>query len=169
MSDSLLLLMQTDAEAAKELSEFFKSVFVKESSEPVPEFNVDSDINTKTIDNIEIQPVEVHNKLASLKADKSPGPDGMHPRVLQEMANVLDVPLAMLYNKSVKDIILREDWKCANVSSIFKKGSKLDAGNYRPVSLTSVPCKILESLIQDSVVKHMDDNEFINVSTWICE
>jgi len=153
MSDSLLLLMQTDAEAAKELSEFFKSVFVKESSEPVPE----------------IQPVEVHNKLASLKADKSPGPDGMHHRVLQEMANVLDVPLAMLYNKSVKDIILREDWKCANVSSIFKKGSKLDAGNYRPVSLTSVPCKILESLIQDSVVKHMDDNEFINVSTWICE
>ena len=48
-------LRQTDAEAAKELSEFFKSVFVKESSEPVPEFNVDSGINTKMIENIEIK------------------------------------------------------------------------------------------------------------------
>jgi len=83
--------------------------------------------------------------------DKSPGPDGMHPRVLQEMANILDIPLAMLFNKSIKDGILPEDWKCANVSSIFKKGSKLDAGNYRPVSLTSVPCKILESLIRDNI------------------
>ena len=74
----------------------------------------------------------------------------MHPRVLQEVANILDIPLAILYNKSIKDGILPEDWKCANVTSIFKTGSKLDAGNYRPVSLTSVPCKILESLIRDS-------------------
>jgi len=88
---------------------------------PAPEFNVDSGINTKTIENNEIQPAEVHKKLDSLKVDKSPGPDGMHPRVLQEMANILDSPLAMLYNKSIKDGILPEDWKCANVSSIFKK------------------------------------------------
>ena len=74
-------LTQTDAAAAKELSEFCKFVFVKESSEPVPEFNVDSGINTQTIENIEITPAEVHRKLASLKVDKSPGPDGMHPRV----------------------------------------------------------------------------------------
>jgi len=82
---------------------------------------VDSGINTKTTENNEIQPAEVHKELASLKVDKSPRPDGMHPRVLQEMANILDIPLAMLYNKSIKDGILPEDWKCANVSSIFKK------------------------------------------------
>jgi len=38
---------------------FFKSVFVKESSEPVPKFNVDSGINTQTIENIEIKPAEL--------------------------------------------------------------------------------------------------------------
>ena len=43
----------------------------------------------QTIENIEITPAEVHRKLASLKVDKSPGPDGMHPRVLQEMANTI--------------------------------------------------------------------------------
>jgi len=123
---------------------------------------VDSGINTKTIENIEIQPAD--KKLASLEVDKSPGPDGMQSRVLQEMANILDSPLAMLYNKAIKDGILPEDWKCANVSSIFKKGSKLDAENYRPVSLTSVPRKILESLIWGSMVKYMDDNEFTSTS-----
>ena len=55
-------LTQTDAEAAKELSEFVKSVFVKESSEPVPELNVDSGINTQMIENIEIRPAEGHKK-----------------------------------------------------------------------------------------------------------
>ena len=55
-------LTQTGAEAAEELSEFFKSVFVMESSEPVPEFSVESDINTEMIDNIEIQPAEVYKK-----------------------------------------------------------------------------------------------------------
>ena len=58
-------LTQTDAEAA----EFFKSVFVMESSEPVPEFSVETDINTEVIDHFEIglQPAEVYKKLASLK------------------------------------------------------------------------------------------------------
>jgi len=139
---------------------FFKSVFVKESSEPVPKFNVDSGINTQTIENIEIKPAEVHRKLASLKVDKSPGPDGMHPRVLQEMANILDIPLAMLFNKSIKDGILPKDWKCANVSSIFKKGSKLDAGKWE-----LSPSIFNVSSLQDFRIinsrQYMDDNEFI--------
>ena len=60
----------------------------------------------KRLKNTEIKPAEVHRKLASLKVDKSPGPDGMHPRVLQEMANTLDTPLAMPFNKSIKDGIV---------------------------------------------------------------
>jgi len=92
-----------------------------ESSEPVPDFIVDSDTNAETIDNIEIQPAEAYKKLANLKVEKSPGPDGMHPRVLQEMANVLDIPLVILYNKSINDGILPEDWKCASVNNFQKR------------------------------------------------
>jgi len=45
-------------------------------------------------------------------------------------------------------------------SPIFKKGNKHDASNYRPVSLTSVPCKVLESLIRDTVVARVDKQGF---------
>ena len=50
-------------------------------------------------------------------------------------------------------------------ASIFKKESKSDVGNYRPVSLAPVPCKILKLLIiRDTMVKYMDNNEFISTT-----
>ena len=51
-----------------------------------------------------------------------------------------------------------KDWKCAEVTAIFKKGAKSDPGNYRPVSLTSVVCKVLESFVRDQLVDHMEKN-----------
>ena len=51
------------------------------------------------------------------------------------------------------------DWKTAHVTAIFKKGTKSTAGNYRPVSLTCVLCKVLESIIRDAMVNHMNDHK----------
>ena len=51
------------------------------------------------------------------------------------------------------------DWKTAIVTQIFKKGTRTDPGNYRPVSLTCITCKILESFVRDAIVDHMTDNE----------
>jgi hypothetical protein len=46
-------------------------------------------------------------------------------------------------------------WKTINVTPIYKKGAKADPGNYRPVSLTSVRCKILESIVKDTMMDHL--------------
>ena len=54
------------------------------------------------------------------------------------------------------------DWKMAKVTPIYKKGSKNDAGNYRPVSLTSVPCKVLESIMKDVMVDYLESTGFYN-------
>jgi len=57
-----------------------------------------------------------------------------------------------------------EDWKLANVTTIFKKGKRSDPGNYRPVSLTSVCCRILESIIRDSMMDHLIKNKLLRDS-----
>ena len=57
-----------------------------------------------------------------------------------------------------------EDWRSANVTPIFKKGSKTNPANYRPVSLTSVCCKMLEAIIKDEVTAHLDRHKLIRDS-----
>ena len=99
----------------------------------------------------------MYDKLYNLNKRKSQGPDEVPPRVLWELSKELSVPLSIVFNKSLEDGIIPTEWKNANVVAIFKKGTKSVPGNYRPVSLTCIVCKILESIIRDFVVEHMLD------------
>ncbi|KAK4807021.1 hypothetical protein QYF61_000350 [Mycteria americana] len=56
------------------------------------------------------------------------------------------------------------DWRLANVTPIFKKGRKEDPGNYRPVSLTSVPGKLMEKIILSAITRHVENNQGIRPS-----
>ena len=97
-------------------------------------------------------------KLCKLKVSKSPGPDGIHPRILHETGEKLVNVLMIIFKTSLTTGKLPRTWKDANISAIHKKGSKHRAGNYRPVSLTSIVCKILESIIRDAIVEYMKEN-----------
>ena len=66
----------------------------------------------------------------------------IHPRVLFEMRDVIKCPLFLIYNKSLNSGVLPSEWKLAEVTAVYKKGPKSDRSNYRPISLTSVCCKI---------------------------
>ena len=66
--------------------------------------------------------------------------------------------------KSLDQGIIPMDWRIANVSPIFKKGSRGKASNYRPVSLTSQVCKIYESILRDAIVEHLINNQLIRDS-----
>ena len=66
--------------------------------------------------------------------------------------------LATLFRQTLKDGTVPQYWKVANVTPIFKKGSRSDPCNYRPISLTYVPCKLVKRIIRDALVKHMDSN-----------
>ncbi|GAB0209271.1 mitochondrial enolase superfamily member 1 [Grus japonensis] len=92
------------------------------------------------------------------------GPDGIHPRVLRELAEELAKPLSIIYQQSWLTGEVPDDWRLANVTPIYKKGRKEDPGNYRPVSLTSVPGKIMEQFILSVLTRQVQDNQGIRPS-----
>ena len=97
-------------------------------------------------------------KIKRLKDNKSPGIDGITPKLLKEIAEEISVPLAIMFNLSLREGTVPHEWKHANVVRvpIFKKGNRCKAENYRPVSLTSVVCKLLESLLRDHMVDFLE-------------
>ena len=68
----------------------------------------------------------------------------------------------MLFNQSLCNSMLPKIWKDANITPIHKKGPKSKAENYQPISLTSIPCKLLEELIKDHVISHLKVNNLIS-------
>ena len=97
-----------------------------------------------------------------LKASKSQGPDQIHPKLIKECKDPLVKPLQIIFKKSMENSQLPSIWKQGNVTAIFKSGSKTKPENYRPISLTLVPGKLLERLIRDILVKHMEENNLFS-------
>ncbi|CAG2203942.1 unnamed protein product [Mytilus edulis] len=145
-------IASTDSEKAEVLAEFFSSVFTLESDNPVDSgkryrdnFSSDELFNSK----------EVNKLLKDLNTSKSPGPDQVHPKVLFELANTIDSPLSSIFNESFKSVTVPQRWKIGQISALFKKGDKTSPSNYRPVSLTSIICKMMEKLVRQRIVQHM--------------
>ena len=144
-----------DLEIAEKLNEFFASVFTAEDLGQIP--LPGQPPLTKELSQIMVNKDDVLDQIDKLIINKSPGPDGIHPRVIKELRNEVADLLTRVCNLSLKTATVPEDWRIANVTPIFKKGRRGDPGNYRPVSLTSVPGKMVESLIKDRIIKHVEE------------
>ena len=152
----------TPLEKAETLNEFFSSVFTDENMENLPE---DSDVYLGDyLNNFIITPEAVLTKLTNLNPGKTPGPDQWHPLFLKTIADLISLPLSILFQKSLNEGILPSEWLRACITAIHKKGEKGIADNYRPVSMTSIICKIMESLVRDKLVEHMVSNNLFSDS-----
>ena len=143
----------------------FSSVFTREdtSSLPVPETKFKGSEGER-LGQLVVTPVVVASKINNMKENKSPGVDGISPKILKETVEQISMPLAHAFNMSLQEEIVPLEWKEANIVPLFKKGSRNKSVNnyYRPVSLTSVICKLLETIIRDHTMDFLVKHKLIN-------
>ena len=150
---------QNDQDKANTLVRFFKSVYRNPTSAQCQE--AQSIRGMPTISEISVREADVLRELKSLKKHKSAGPDGIHPAIVQPLAEILAGPVFALFRQSLEQAVLPDDWREATVVALHKSGSKLKADNYRPVSLTSILCKCLERVVRTQICEYLVNHRLI--------
>ncbi|KAK6167371.1 hypothetical protein SNE40_021416 [Patella caerulea] len=151
---------KSEQEKAEVLAEFFTSVFTVEPEGEIP--GIEERIIHQKFINLPIKEEDITKLLKELIPTKSTGPDGLHPKALKELHGTIAKPLTIIFNASLQSGKVPDLWKIGNIIALFKKGDKSDPGNYRPVSLTSVACKLMEKEIRAVIVKHMVANKLFS-------
>ena len=90
-----------------------------------------------------------------LKAGATSGPDGFPPVLFKQLALSLAEPLSLIYSSFMSIGCIPCEWTRAIVIPVFKRGKAADVGNYRPISLTSVVCKIMERVISTDTLHYL--------------
>ena len=148
----------TDATKAEALSSQFSSAFTVEPESGIPSLGPSP---YPDISDIIFTQNGISKLLLNIRPCKAAGPDELPARVLKELANEISAPLTFLYQQSFETGELPHDWSQATVTAIYKKGSKLDPGNYRPVSLTCILCKSMEHIVFSHMASFPEDNDIL--------
>ena len=149
---------QSELEQAEEFNGQFTDMFNKSEYTQVPLPNRSAPF----LKEIHISAEGVTKLLKGLKPSKALGPDELHPRVLKELASEQGPMFAHLFQQSVDTGEIPKEWSLANICPLYKKGDRSLACNYRPVSLTCVPCKLLEHIVCSNIMAHLDEHKLLS-------
>ena len=151
-------LHSAPSEKAEILNRQFSSVFTRENLHSVPHMG---ESPYHTAPDITVTEKGVLKLLNGLNPHKASGPDEISTRFLKTTATAKAPILTVIFQSSIDQGKVPDDWKSANVTPLFKKGDKAKASNYRPVSLTSVCCKIVQHIIHSQVIRHLETNNML--------
>ena len=152
-------LVDSDFDKAETLANQFTSVFTKESDS---EWDLPEHPNFTNDQQVIFSSEVILKKLKDLNINKSPGPDRVISRILVELADSIAPSLSIIFQNSYNTGTVPSSWKEANITPIFKKGDKKDSKNYRPVSWTSILCKVMESILKDYILDFLCKNNILS-------
>ena len=144
------------------LNHQFTSVFTSENpTEPLPDMGPSPH---PTVPSITVHEVGVDKLLQQLNPHKATGPDEVSSRLLKETSHQVAPALTLLFQASLNQGKVPDEWKSANITPLFKKGDRSAAVNYRPVSLTSVCSKVMEHIVHSHIISHLDSHGLLTDS-----
>ena len=152
------VIFTSDWDKAAILNQYFESVFTNDNN-ILPDFPMR--VND-CIDDIHVSPSIVLKILKKLKVNSAAGPDRLPPVFFNKTASVIAYPLSVIFRNLIDLRSLPSEWKISHVTPVFKKGAPTDPSNYRPISLNSCCCKILESIIAQDLLEFLDTHKLIS-------
>ena len=108
-----------------------------------------------------ITETSVLKEIMALKPKRSFGPDKVFSFFIKIAAPVIAKSLANIYNTTIRSGTFPKDWKIAEVAHIFKRGSKSEMGNYRPISVLPTLARIFERLVYDQLANYLKRNKYL--------
>ena len=145
-------------EQAERLNSHYATVFTTGACEPP---GIERMVEEE-MDDVDLSPERVMEVIGGLRERAAPGPDGISNKIIMELREQLSFPLSLLYRKSLDSGHVPKEWKDSTITPIYKKGSRSDPANYRPVNLTSNICKLMEKLIKSGIQRHMEEHVLTN-------
>ena len=152
-------ITEEDKELAEILNKNFQKVFTQETN-----FNPDEDLEQGKLQCMKVDKEELMSIMRKLDGRKAMGPDAVSGQVLKECRKELLEPLYNIINCSINTGKVPKEWKRADIVPIYKNGNKQEPLNYRPVSLTSVVCKVCEIIIKKRWSEHLEKENAISNS-----
>ncbi|CAH8436181.1 unnamed protein product [Dicrocoelium dendriticum] len=147
----------SSAERADALATHFLTVF---SSKPAA-VSVPAQVAQVLLDSLQCDAVEVYQLLVNLDGAKPPGPDGLHPLILKSLSIIISPAVTNLFNRSLSEGSVPNDWKCSIVKPLPKGGDPSKIENYRPICLTSVLSKVLEKVVKKCLLSFFESMDVL--------
>ena len=150
-------LVDDDREIVVELNDYFCTVFSNElfRNNGDETMLLDKENQVEKMGSISFTDDDVIKAISEFKENKSAGLDEINSTYAINIKEIVAKPLRIIFNKSLEENEIPDEWKRANITPIFKKGDKSLVSNYRPVSLTILFCKVMEKLIKQNIDRHL--------------
>lgn len=161
-SDTISLLDENKCPIPQEncpvtFNDYFTSVFTTEDYSNLPQ---PQELNYPFMTTIDITAEGVASLINSLKVSTSSGVDGINTKILKHTIHPSSIILCHIFRQSLATGEIPYDWKIGKIIPVYKSGDKNTVSNYRPISLTSIPCKLLEHIVASNVARHLENNDF---------